>query len=97
MKKDIHPKYYPEAKVHCACGNTFTVGSTQPSIQVEACNLCHPFFTGKHKFIDTAGRIDRFQEKLKIAQESNFDRKRKKIKNKLRRSKPPAIKIDNPS
>lgn len=62
MKKDIHPKYYPEAKAQCACGNAFTVGSTKPEINVEICSACHPFYTGKEKLIDTAGRVDRFRK-----------------------------------
>ena len=61
MKTDIHPKYYSDAKVACACGNNFTVGSTEPEIHVEICNNCHPFFTGQEKFVDTEGRVERFQ------------------------------------
>jgi large subunit ribosomal protein L31 len=64
MKTEIHPKYYEKAKVTCSCGNTFEVGSTMPEIKVEICSACHPFFTGKQKFVDTAGRIDRFKAKL---------------------------------
>lgn len=64
MKKDIHPKYYPNAKVRCACGNEFTVGSTEPELKIEICYNCHPLYTGKAKFVDTAGRVDRFKEKL---------------------------------
>ena len=52
MKRDTHPKYYPKAKVICACGNTFTVGSTQELIEVEICSNCHPFYTGKEKLVD---------------------------------------------
>jgi len=61
MKKDIHPKYYPEAKVRCACGNSFTVGATKPEIHVEICYKCHPFYTGEEKLIDTAGRVEKFR------------------------------------
>ncbi|MDP3004344.1 MAG: 50S ribosomal protein L31 [Candidatus Azambacteria bacterium] len=64
MKKEIHPKYYREAKVKCACGNSFTVGSTVPEINVEICSKCHPFYTGKDKIIDTAGRVERFKKRL---------------------------------
>lgn len=64
MKTDIHPKYYPKAKVKCACGNTFTVGSTKESIEVEICHACHPFFTGKEKLVDTAGRVEKFKARL---------------------------------
>ena len=62
MKKDIHPNYI-EAKVRCACGNEFTTGSTKESIRVEICSKCHPFFTGKQKLMDTAGRVERFRRK----------------------------------
>ena len=62
MKKKIHPQYYSEAKVKCACGHTFTTGSTVKNIEVEICGNCHPFYTGKEKLIDTAGRVDRFKK-----------------------------------
>lgn len=67
MKTQIHPNWYPNARVTCACGNTFTIGSTIPEIHVEVCSACHPFFTGKMKFIDTAGRVDRFRAKQEAA------------------------------
>ncbi|MEK7481266.1 MAG: 50S ribosomal protein L31 [Patescibacteria group bacterium] len=63
MKTDIHPTYYKEAAVKCACGHTFTVGSTLEQIEVELCNKCHPFYTGKQKFVDTARRVEKFQER----------------------------------
>ncbi len=63
-KKDIHPKYYPEAKVHCACGNTFTVGSTVPEIETEICFKCHPFYTGKDKIMETVGQVQKFRKKM---------------------------------
>ncbi|MEI7766100.1 MAG: 50S ribosomal protein L31 [Phycisphaerae bacterium] len=63
MKTDIHPTYN-YCTVRCACGNTFTTGSTQKSIQVDLCGTCHPFYTGKQKFVDTAGRVERFQKKF---------------------------------
>ena len=62
MKKGIHPKY-EEAAVTCACGNTFTTKSTQKEIKVEICSVCHPFFTGKQKLVDTAGRVEKFMKK----------------------------------
>ena len=62
MKKDIHPDYQT-AKVTCACGSTFETRSTKPDIHVEICSSCHPFFTGKQKLIDTAGRIEKFKRK----------------------------------
>lgn len=61
MKKDIHPQYFPKAKVKCGCGNEFTVGSTKKELEVEVCSKCHPFFTGKEKLIDTAGRVEKFK------------------------------------
>jgi large subunit ribosomal protein L31 len=64
MKTDIHPKYYHNAKVVCACGNTFTTGSTKPEIRVELCAKCHPFFTGKQKLVDTGGRVDKFRKRF---------------------------------
>lgn len=67
MKKKIHPKWFPKAKVTCACGNSFTVGSTVPEIQVEICSACHPFFTGEMKYVDTMGRVEKFQKKQKAA------------------------------
>ncbi|RLC37305.1 50S ribosomal protein L31 [candidate division Kazan bacterium] len=64
MKKDIHPKYYDKAKITCACGNVFEVGSTIESIKVDICSKCHPFYTGKQKLIDKAGRVEKFQTKV---------------------------------
>jgi large subunit ribosomal protein L31 len=62
MKEGIHPKYHT-VTVSCACGNQFVTRSTKPEIRLEICSACHPFFTGKQKLIDTAGRIERFQKK----------------------------------
>lgn len=63
MKTNTHPQWYPNTKVTCACGNTFTVGSTVPEIRVEICSKCHPFFTGQMKYVDTAGQVEKFQKK----------------------------------
>lgn len=63
MKKDIHPKYYPNAVIRCACGNEIITGSTKPEIRIEICSRCHPFFTGEMKFVDTEGRIEKFMKK----------------------------------
>ncbi len=63
MKPSIHPQYH-QAQVRCACGNTFTVGSTAESIRVEVCSKCHPFFTGQQNIVDTAGQVERFQRRL---------------------------------
>ena len=62
MKTDIHPKYMV-CKVTCACGNTFVTRSTQAGIKVDICSACHPFFTGDQKFVDTAGRVDRYRQR----------------------------------
>jgi len=64
MKQDIHPKYFPNAKVVCSCGNTFTVGSTKEFIEVEICSKCHPFYTGKEKIVDALGRVEKFRKRL---------------------------------
>ncbi|MCK4276215.1 MAG: 50S ribosomal protein L31 [Phycisphaerae bacterium] len=63
MKKDIHPQYV-ETKVTCACGNSFTTRSTVKEIKVDICNACHPFYTGKQKFVDAAGRVEKFNKKF---------------------------------
>lgn len=68
MKAKIHPQYFEETQVICVCGNKFTTGSTQEVIRVELCSNCHPFYTGEQKFVDTASRIQKFQDKQKIAQ-----------------------------
>jgi len=69
MKKGIHPKYY-RTKIKCACGFELEVGSTQKDLKVEVCSHCHPFFTGKKKYIDTAGRMEKFRQKYGISEES---------------------------
>jgi large subunit ribosomal protein L31 len=68
MKKDIHPEYV-ECTVTCACGNTFTTCSTKKEIRVEICSQCHPFFTGKQKFVDSAGRVEKFKKKYEKAKD----------------------------
>jgi|SRR3989338_2227105 len=67
MKAQIHPPYFDNAQVLCACGNKFTTGSTQEIIRVELCNKCHPFYTGEERFVDTASRIQKFQKKQEVA------------------------------
>ena len=67
MKAEIHPEYVV-SQVTCTCGNEFTTRSTQPEIRVEICSQCHPFYTGKQKFVDTGGRIERFNKKRKQAE-----------------------------
>lgn len=63
MKEGIHPKY-EDCKVHCACGNDFVTRSTAKELHVDICSACHPFFTGKQKFVDTAGRVEKFQKRF---------------------------------
>lgn len=65
MKEKIHPKFYADAKVSCACGNTFTIGSTRELLKVELCSKCHPFYTGQQRVVDTAGRVERFNRRYK--------------------------------
>jgi len=69
MKENIHPTYFPEARVTCACGETWTVGSTQEEIRVDICSACHPFFTGEQRIVDTEGQVDRFYKRLEARQE----------------------------
>lgn len=64
MKKDIHPAYFPNAKISCACGARFTIGSTKEKIEVEICSQCHPFYTGGKRTIDTTGRVEKFKQRL---------------------------------
>ncbi len=81
MKTGIHPTWFPDVQVVCACGNTFTVGSTREHIRVEICHKCHPFFTGEMKFVDTLGRVEKFKAKQKTAQAQAVvlaDKKKKK-------------------
>ena len=64
MKDGIHPKYYPEATVTCACGNTWVTGATQEEIRTDVCSACHPFYTGEQRIVDTAGQVERFMRRL---------------------------------
>ena len=63
MKATIHPTYYHDAVVHCLCGNTFVTGSTTKELKTEVCSVCHPFFSGQQRIVDTQGRVDRFQQR----------------------------------
>ena len=75
MKKDIHPQYY-ETKVHCGCGNEFATRSTVKELRVDICNECHPFYTGKQKFVDTEGRIEKFKSKFANTGYASLKRKK---------------------
>jgi large subunit ribosomal protein L31 len=70
MKSGIHPNYV-DATVTCACGNTFTVGSTRQSMRVDVCSKCHPFYTGQQRILDTAGRVERFRRRFNIKEDGN--------------------------
>jgi large subunit ribosomal protein L31 len=69
MKEGIHPTYFPEATVVCACGNTWKTGSTVEMIQTDVCSNCHPFYTGEQRIVDTEGQVDRFYKKLEARQQ----------------------------
>jgi large subunit ribosomal protein L31 len=88
MNKKIHPEYYPNAKVTCACGNVFYVGSTKKEVQVEICYACHPFYTGKEKLIDTAGRVEKFKaRKEKAAKTSTRSKTEKRAVKAVKKAK----------
>lgn len=87
MKKDIHPKWYKEATISCACGSTFTIGSTVPEMNVEICSACHPFYTGQEKLIDTAGRVEKFEQRRTEAEK--VTRTKKKVKEGKKRPERP--------
>ena len=91
MKLDTHPTYFPEAKVKCACGNEFVTGSTMEEIQIDVCDSCHPFFTGKQKLVDTAGRVDKFKQKS-AAKDTMAKRVSKKDKKENQKAKQAAKK-----
>ena len=78
MKKDIHPKYYPKAKVKCACGNTLIIGSTKEKMGIEICSKCHPFYTGEKHLVDIAGRAEKF--KVRTEQAAKAAKHRKTLK-----------------
>ena len=79
MKKDLHPTYFTDAKVVCACGNTFVTGSTKKELHVEICYNCHPFYTGKQNLLDVAGTIDKFKKRAGKATELKSKRITKKL------------------
>jgi large subunit ribosomal protein L31 len=76
MKEGIHPKYY-ETVVTCGCGNTFKTRSTRKELKIDICNMCHPFYTGKLKYVDTAGRIEKFQSKFSAGEYASLKRGKK--------------------
>jgi large subunit ribosomal protein L31 len=70
MKTEIHPPYHTDAVVTCLCGNTFTTGSTLTELKTEVCSVCHPFFTGEQRIVDTGGQVERFQKRLTKSRKS---------------------------
>lgn len=92
-KKEIHPEYFPKATITCSCGAKFVVGSIKEKMQVEICSQCHPLYTGKQKFIDTAGRLERYEKRVKkskVLQDSKTKVKRGKKKEKKEKK----VKVD---
>ena len=77
MKQGIHPKYYPQAKIICACGAVYNVGSTVEEVHIEVCAACHPFYTGKQKLVDTARRVEKYEERKKKGVEMKEAKKKK--------------------
>lgn len=75
MQKGIHPDWHDQCKVTCSCGNEFIIGSIHPTLEVDICNQCHPFFTGEVKFIDRQGRVDKFKKKMQAAQPQKTKKK----------------------
>ncbi len=92
MKAKIHPQYYDDAVVTCACGHTFTTGSTKPQIHVDICSACHPLFTGEMKYIDTMGRVERFEKMRHAAQTNTSPKKTKKAKVEVSEEQPLTLK-----
>ena len=87
MKKDIHPKYYPDAKIVCACGNIISAGATVAEMKVEICSACHPFYTEKKKTLDSTGRVDRFKKLAKIAIAKKDAEKKREDAKKVKKTK----------
>jgi large subunit ribosomal protein L31 len=95
MKKDIHPKYFSEAKIICACGNVITTGSVKEEMKVEVCSACHPFYTGKKRLVDSTGRVDRFKKRMEKSEQMAAE----KIEKAKRKAKPAekAVKAEKPA
>jgi large subunit ribosomal protein L31 len=89
MKKDLHPQVYTDTTVTCACGNTFVTMSTLKEIRVDLCSACHPFFTGQQKFVDTEGRIQKFEKKRKMAETAKTAPKKVKAVSKTKEQEKP--------
>lgn len=90
MKANIHPQYFDDAKISCVCGNSFTTGATVPEIHVDVCSKCHPFFTGEMKYVDTMGKVEKFQKAQKKAQEIKT-KKQEVIRQRQERKRPESL------
>ncbi|HET9946995.1 MAG TPA: 50S ribosomal protein L31 [Patescibacteria group bacterium] len=91
MKSNIHPTYFADAQIICACGNVITAGGTHQKIHIELCSKCHPFYTGAQKFVDSANRIDKFQKKQDIASKYKATVVKKKEEEKQKSSGPKSL------
>ncbi len=85
MQTSIHPDYFEKATITCACGVVRTVGSTREAISLELCSACHPFYTGKQKLVDTAGRVELFKARFAKQESTAKERKTKRVKNEVRK------------
>lgn len=91
MKANTHPQFFDKAQVICACGNTFTTGSTLEVIHIELCNKCHPFYTGEQRFVDSASRIQKFQQKQQVATTYVVTKKKKEEERKQKDNQPKTL------
>lgn len=91
MKANIHPQYFENAQVVCACGNRFTVGSTMETLHIELCNKCHPFYTGEQRFVDSASRIQKYQAKQEVAKRYQEVKVKKKEEEKKKTEGPKTL------
>ena len=91
VKQGIHPQYFDDAKVTCACGNTFTTGATVGEIRVDVCSKCHPFFTGEMKYVDTVGKVEKFEKARQRAKDLHLQ-KQKVVEEKIQRQRPTSLK-----
>jgi large subunit ribosomal protein L31 len=93
MKKDIHPRWYPNAQVICSCGATYTMGATQEVIRTDVCSACHPFFTGEQRIVDTEGQVERFMRRLERREELLTVEEKRRTKKVRRREKRSIVEI----
>ena len=91
MKQAIHPQYFDQAQVICVCGNKFTTGSTREVIHVELCSNCHPFYTGEQRFVDSASRIQKFEQRSETAKKYQVVKKEKKEAEKAKAEAPKTL------